>query len=41
VDDVRCKVRYDLEYIRRQSTLEDLRIMFRTVPVMLLRRGGW
>ena len=41
VDDVRRKVRYDLEYIRRQSTLEDLRIMFRTVPVMLLRRGGW
>jgi len=41
VDDVRRKVRYDLEYIRHQSTLEDLRIMFRTVPVMLLRRGGW
>jgi lipopolysaccharide/colanic/teichoic acid biosynthesis glycosyltransferase len=41
VDDVRHKVRYDLEYIRRQSTLEDLRIMLRTVPVMFLRRGGW
>jgi len=41
VDDVRHKVRYDLEYIRRQSTLEDLRIMLRTVPVMVLRRGGW
>ena len=41
VDDVRRKVRYDLEYIRRQSTLEDLRIMLRTVPVMVLRRGGW
>jgi len=40
VDDVRRKVRYDLEYIRRQSTLEDLRIMLRTVPVMLLRRGS-
>jgi len=41
VDDVRRKVRYDLEYIRRQSALEDLRIMARTVPVMLRRRGAW
>jgi lipopolysaccharide/colanic/teichoic acid biosynthesis glycosyltransferase len=40
VDDVRRKVRYDLEYIRRQSTLEDLRIMLRTLPVMLFRRGS-
>ena len=41
VDDVRRKVRYDLEYIRRQSALEDVRIMARTLPVMLMRRGGW
>lgn len=41
VDDVRRKVRYDLEYIRRQSALEDLMIMLRTVPVMVMRRGGW
>lgn len=41
VDDVRRKVRYDLEYIRRQSTVEDLKIMLRTVPVMVMRRGGW
>ena len=40
VDDVRRKVRYDLEYIRRQSTLEDLKIMCRTVPVMVLQRGS-
>jgi lipopolysaccharide/colanic/teichoic acid biosynthesis glycosyltransferase len=40
VDDVRRKVGYDLEYIRRQSALEDLKIMLRTVPVMLLRRGS-
>ncbi len=40
VDDVRRKVHYDLEYIRRQSALEDLKIMLRTVPVMLLRRGS-
>src|ERR1051325_8255640 len=41
VDDVRRKVRYDLEYIRRQSALEDLRIMARTLPVMMRRRGAW
>jgi lipopolysaccharide/colanic/teichoic acid biosynthesis glycosyltransferase len=41
LDDVRTKVRFDLEYIRRQSLLEDLRIMLRTIPVILFRRGGW
>src|SRR2546426_227598 len=41
VGDVRRKVGYDLEYIGRQSVFEDLRIMLRTAPVMLLRRGGW
>jgi lipopolysaccharide/colanic/teichoic acid biosynthesis glycosyltransferase len=41
LDDVRRKVRYDLEYISRQSVWEDLRIMFQTVPVILFRRGGW
>jgi len=41
VDDVRQKVAHDLEYIRNQSAFEDLKIMLRTVPVMLGRRGGW
>lgn len=41
VDDVRNKVRLDLEYMNRQSLLMDLRIMSMTIPVMLLRRGGW
>jgi lipopolysaccharide/colanic/teichoic acid biosynthesis glycosyltransferase len=41
IDDVRTKVSYDLEYIRRQSLREDLRIMLKTIPVVLLRRGGW
>ena len=41
IEDVRTKVHYDLEYIRRQSVAEDLRIMLKTVPVVLLRRGGW
>ncbi len=41
LEDVRTKVQYDLEYIRRRSVFEDLRIMLRTLPVILLRRGGW
>ena len=41
LDDVRAKVRFDLEYIRRQSVAEDLRIMLCTMPAMLFRRGGW
>jgi lipopolysaccharide/colanic/teichoic acid biosynthesis glycosyltransferase len=41
VDDVRRKVQYDLEYIRRQSLVEDLRIMTMTVPVMLFGQKGW
>jgi lipopolysaccharide/colanic/teichoic acid biosynthesis glycosyltransferase len=41
LDDVRTKVRYDLEYIRRKSLWEDLRIMLRTIPVILFRKGGW
>jgi lipopolysaccharide/colanic/teichoic acid biosynthesis glycosyltransferase len=41
IDDVRSKVRYDLEYIERQGVAEDLRIMARTVPVMIFRKGGW
>ncbi len=41
LDDVRNKVRFDLEYIGRQGLWEDLRIMFKTIPVVLFRRGGW
>ncbi len=40
VDDVRRKVEFDLEYLRRQSVIEDLRIMSMTIPVMIFRRGG-
>jgi hypothetical protein len=32
-------VSFDLEYIRRQSLREDLRIMLKTLPVVLFRRG--
>lgn len=41
IDDVRRKVSFDLQYMRQQSLWEDLWIMLRTVPVMLLRMGGW
>jgi lipopolysaccharide/colanic/teichoic acid biosynthesis glycosyltransferase len=41
IEDVRTKVRYDLEYLQRQCLAEDLLIMVRTVPVMLFKKGGW
>ena len=41
IDDVRSKVRYDLEYLQRQGLAEDVKIMLKTLPVMLLKRGGW
>jgi len=40
IDDVRRKVSFDLEYVARKSVLEDLRILARTVPVVL-NKGGW
>jgi lipopolysaccharide/colanic/teichoic acid biosynthesis glycosyltransferase len=41
IDDVRTKVRYDLQYIERRGVAKDLIIMARTVPVMIFRKGGW
>src|SRR5690348_5102315 len=41
VDDVRNKVRYDLEYLRQKSILRDLKIMAKTLPSVLFRRRGW
>jgi lipopolysaccharide/colanic/teichoic acid biosynthesis glycosyltransferase len=41
IDDVRRKVQYDLQYLCRQSVLEDLRILLLTVPVILFKRGAW
>ena len=40
VEDVRRKVQYDLEYMKRQSLAHDLRIMTMTLPVMIFRKGG-
>jgi lipopolysaccharide/colanic/teichoic acid biosynthesis glycosyltransferase len=41
LDDVKRKVQFDHEYIERRGLAEDLKIMLRTVPVVLFRRGGW
>ncbi len=40
-EDVRRKVALDLQYLDRRSAAEDLRIMAKTVPVMMLRKGAW
>lgn len=40
VDDVRRKVAYDLEYLERAGFWEDFKIMAKTIPVMLFRRGS-
>jgi lipopolysaccharide/colanic/teichoic acid biosynthesis glycosyltransferase len=41
LDDVRSKLEFDLEYLRRHGLWEDVKIMFRTIPVILFKRGGW
>ncbi|WP_053334294.1 sugar transferase [Gemmatimonas phototrophica] len=40
LDDVRRKVYFDIQYMRRQSLWEDIRIMLMTVPVMIFRIGA-
>ncbi|MDB4913520.1 MAG: sugar transferase [Gemmatimonadetes bacterium] len=40
IDDVRRKVQFDLDYMKRQSLVHDLRIMSMTLPVMVFRRGS-
>jgi len=40
LEDVKTKVRYDLEYIGKRSLWFDLRIMLLTLPVMIFRRGA-
>lgn len=41
VEGVRDKLRHDLEYIARATALQDARILLRTVPVILFRKGAW
>ena len=41
LDDVRTKLSLDLEYLDRKSAWEDFKIMARTLPVMIFKKGGW
>jgi len=41
IDDVKNKVKLDLEYIEKRSVLHDLKIMLRTLPVIIFRQGAW
>jgi lipopolysaccharide/colanic/teichoic acid biosynthesis glycosyltransferase len=41
LEDVRKKVRYDLEYLRQKSIVRDLAIMAKTLPSVLFKRRGW
>ena len=41
LEDVRRKLQLDLEYISRQSVLEDVKILIRTPLVMLGTKGAW
>ncbi|MDH4132076.1 MAG: sugar transferase [Gemmatimonadota bacterium] len=41
LSDVRRKLEYDLQYLSRQGFWEDVRIMLKTIPVVLFKRGGW
>jgi lipopolysaccharide/colanic/teichoic acid biosynthesis glycosyltransferase len=41
LEDVRTKVRWDLKYISERTAWLDLKIMFRTVPAIILKYRGW
>lgn len=40
LDDVRRKLHYDLEYVRRRSVMKDVKIMAKTPSVMLFKQGS-
>ena len=41
IEDVRKKIALDLDYIARQSVIEDLKIMLLTAPTVVFKRGAW
>jgi lipopolysaccharide/colanic/teichoic acid biosynthesis glycosyltransferase len=41
LEDVRSKVNWDLRYITQQSLWLDVRVMFQTIPAVILRHKGW
>lgn len=40
LEDVERKLEHDLDYVQRSSAWEDVKIMIKTIPVMLFRRGA-
>ena len=40
LDDVRQKVHFDIQYLQRQGLFEDVRIMAKTIPVVLFKLTG-
>ena len=41
IEDVKRKLLFDLQYVSRRSAAEDLKIMARTLPVVMFKRGAW
>lgn len=41
IEDVRAKVRWDLQYLGTQTIWLDMRIILKTVPAVLLKFRGW
>lgn len=41
IDDVRQKVMFDLHYISHRSWRQDLKVMVKTIPVVIFKRGAW
>jgi lipopolysaccharide/colanic/teichoic acid biosynthesis glycosyltransferase len=41
IDDVRQKVLFDLHYISHRSWKQDLKVMLKTIPVVVFKRGAW
>jgi lipopolysaccharide/colanic/teichoic acid biosynthesis glycosyltransferase len=41
IDDVRQKVLFDLHYISHRSVRQDLKVMLKTIPVVVFKRGAW
>jgi lipopolysaccharide/colanic/teichoic acid biosynthesis glycosyltransferase len=41
IDDVRQKILFDLHYISHRSWQQDLKVMLKTVPVVIFKRGAW
>ena len=41
VEDVKRKLTFDLQYLERRSTIEDFKIMVKTLPVVVFKKGAW